>query len=205
MNPWSGGGKANAAFAAAAQERGIETVTLQRGDDLEQLARDAIDRGADVVGMAGGDGSQALVAGIASEHDLPFVCIPAGTRNHFALDLGVDREDVVGALDAFLDGYERRVDLARSTAGVREQRVVRRVRRHRAVGRVPRRQAQHRGEDAPRAPRLRLRPVRLRARRSRLDQPTATPTSSWCRTTSTSSRASAASARAPASTRVCSA
>ena len=83
------------------------------GDDLEQLARDAIGRGADVIGMAGGDGSQALVAGIASEHDVPFVCIPAGTRNHFALDLGVDRDDVVGALDAFTDGYERRVDLAR--------------------------------------------------------------------------------------------
>ena len=35
-----------------------------------------------------------------------------GTRNHFALDLGVDRDDVVGALDAFVDGGERRVDLA---------------------------------------------------------------------------------------------
>jgi diacylglycerol kinase family enzyme len=113
MNPRSGGGKADPEFAAAAQGRGIETVTLQRGDDLEQLARDAIARGADVIGMAGGDGSQALVAGIASEHGIPFVCIPAGTRNHFALDLGVDREDVEGALDAFLDGYERTVDLAR--------------------------------------------------------------------------------------------
>jgi diacylglycerol kinase family enzyme len=113
LNPWSGGGKANPEFAAAAQAKGIETVTLQRGDDLEQLARDAVARGADVIGMAGGDGSQALVAGIASEHDLPFVCVPAGTRNHFALDLGVDRDDVVGALDAFTDGYERRVDLAR--------------------------------------------------------------------------------------------
>jgi diacylglycerol kinase family enzyme len=113
MNPWSGGGKANAAFAAEAHERGIETVTLQRGDDLEQLARDALARGADVIGMAGGDGSQALVAGIASEHGVPFVCIPAGTRNHFALDLGIDRDDVVGALDAFADSYERVVDLAR--------------------------------------------------------------------------------------------
>jgi diacylglycerol kinase family enzyme len=113
MNPWSGGGKADEAFAAAARERGIETVTLARGDDLEQLARDAIGRGADVIGMAGGDGSQALVAGIASEHDVPFVCIPAGTRNHFALDLGIDRDDVVGALDAFIKGYERPVDLAR--------------------------------------------------------------------------------------------
>jgi diacylglycerol kinase family enzyme len=111
-NPKSGGGKANDAFLAEARGRGIETIVLRPGDDLEQLARDAVANGVDVIGMAGGDGSQALVATIASEHDLPFVCIPAGTRNHFALDLGIDRDDVVGALDAFVDGYERRVDLA---------------------------------------------------------------------------------------------
>src|SRR5438477_9555166 len=62
--------------------------------------------------MAGGDGSQAIVADIAAERGLPYACIPSGTRNHFALDLGVDRDDVVGALDAFVDGGERRVDLA---------------------------------------------------------------------------------------------
>ena len=62
--------------------------------------------------MAGGDGSQAVVAAIAAEHGLPYACVPAGTRNHFALDLGVDRDDVVGALEAFVDGGERRVDLA---------------------------------------------------------------------------------------------
>ena len=62
--------------------------------------------------MAGGDGSQAIVAAIAAEHGLPYACIPAGTRNHFALDLGVDRDDVVGALEALVDGVERVVDLA---------------------------------------------------------------------------------------------
>ena len=62
--------------------------------------------------MAGGDGSQAIVAAVAAELGLPYACVPAGTRNHFALDLGVDRDDVVGALDAFVDGGERRVDLA---------------------------------------------------------------------------------------------
>ncbi len=62
--------------------------------------------------MAGGDGSQALVATVAARHDVAHVCIPAGTRNHFALDLGLDRDDVVGALDAFTDGTERRIDLA---------------------------------------------------------------------------------------------
>ena len=74
--------------------------------------RDAVAGGADGLAMAGGDGSQAVVASIAAELDLPYACIPAGTRNHFALDLGVDRDDVVGALDAFVDGGERRVDLA---------------------------------------------------------------------------------------------
>ena len=84
---------------------------LQRGDDLETLARDAVRAVPTRLGMAGGDGSQAIVAGVAMEHDLPFVCIPAGTRNHLALDLGVDRDDVVGSLEAFIDGYERRIDL----------------------------------------------------------------------------------------------
>ena len=112
-NPRSGDGKA-ARFALAdeAKRRGIESVELKPGDDLEQLVRAAVERGADGLAMAGGDGSQAIVAMIAAELDLPYACIPAGTRNHFALDLGVDREDVVGALDAFVNGGERRVDLA---------------------------------------------------------------------------------------------
>ncbi|MGG7378000.1 diacylglycerol/lipid kinase family protein, partial [Escherichia coli] len=67
---------------------------------------------ADVMGMAGGDGSQAVVARAAMRHGIPHVCIPSGTRNHFALDLGLDRDDVAGALDAFTDGVERRIDLA---------------------------------------------------------------------------------------------
>ena len=62
--------------------------------------------------MAGGDGSQAIVAAAAANAGVPYACIPAGTRNHFALDLGVDRNDVVGALEAFVDGGERSVDLA---------------------------------------------------------------------------------------------
>ncbi len=112
-NPKSGGGKAERfRLADEARARDIESVELGRGDDLESLVRDAVARGADGLAMAGGDGSQAVVASVAAELDLPYACIPAGTRNHFALDLGVDREDVVGALDAFVDGGERRVDLA---------------------------------------------------------------------------------------------
>jgi diacylglycerol kinase family enzyme len=113
FNPRSGGGKAERfVLAKQARERGIEPVELRSGDDLEALARDAVARGADGLAMAGGDGSQAIVAAIAAEFGLPYACVPAGTRNHFALDLGVDRDDVVGALDAFVDGGQRRVDLA---------------------------------------------------------------------------------------------
>jgi diacylglycerol kinase family enzyme len=113
MNPKSGGGKAERfGLADQCRKRGIEPVVLRPGDDLLQLAESAIARGADVIGMAGGDGSQALVASVAARHDVPHVCVPAGTRNHFALDLGLDRSDVVGALDAFTDGVERRIDLA---------------------------------------------------------------------------------------------
>ena len=112
-NPKSGGGKAERfSLARAARERGIEPIELAPGEDLGGLAREAVAGGCDGLAMAGGDGSQAIVAAVASEHDLPYACIPAGTRNHFALDLGVDRNDVVGALDAFVDGREHRVDLA---------------------------------------------------------------------------------------------
>jgi diacylglycerol kinase family enzyme len=112
-NPKSGGGKA-ARFdvAGEARARGIEPIELTPGADLEALVREAVARGADGLAMAGGDGSQAIVAAIAAEHGLAYACVPAGTRNHFALDLGVDRDDVVGALDAFVDGGEHMVDLA---------------------------------------------------------------------------------------------
>ncbi|HKP91517.1 MAG TPA: diacylglycerol kinase family protein [Thermoleophilaceae bacterium] len=112
-NPKSGGGKAERFhLAREARARGITPVELKPGDDLRELVGAAVARGADGLAAAGGDGTQAIVAAAAAEHGLPYACIPAGTRNHFALDLGVDRNDVVGALDAFVDGAERRVDLA---------------------------------------------------------------------------------------------
>jgi diacylglycerol kinase family enzyme len=113
INPNSGGGKAiRSDLAGEARKRGVRTVTLVPGADLTQLAEEASAAGADAIGMAGGDGSQALVASVAMRHGIPFVCVPSGTRNHFALDLGLDRKDVIGALDAFTDGVERTIDLA---------------------------------------------------------------------------------------------
>jgi diacylglycerol kinase family enzyme len=113
VNPRSGGGKAaRAGLAEHARDRGIEVAVLQPGDDLGQLVAAAVAGGADTLGVAGGDGSLAIVATAALEHGLPFVCLPAGTRNHFALDLGLDRHDLVGSLDAFTGEIERRIDVA---------------------------------------------------------------------------------------------
>ena len=150
-NPWSGGGKVEKfGLVELAKDLGVEVIMLDRGLDLEQLARDAIAGGADCLGMAGGDGSQALVASIAIEHGLPFVCVSAGTRNHFALDLGIDREDPRLSLHAFGDGIERRIDYA--TVGrptVRQQRVPRHLRHDRAAGGIPRSQVgDHQGDAA---------------------------------------------------------
>ena len=112
MNPRSGGGKVERFhLVEEAKRRGIEPIVLTPGDDLRRLAQQAVDRGADVLGMAGGDGSQALVAGVAMHRGVGFVCVPAGTRNHLAMDLGLDRDAVVGALEAFGVAVERRIDL----------------------------------------------------------------------------------------------
>jgi diacylglycerol kinase family enzyme len=114
MNPRSGGGKvARFGLKDKAEALGA-TVALLEGPgtvDVGQLALAAVADGADLLGVAGGDGTQALVAGIAAEHNIPLLVISAGTRNHFALDLGLDREDPSRCLDALRDGVELHVDL----------------------------------------------------------------------------------------------
>ena len=114
MNPKSGGGKVGKFdLKRKAEDLGAEVFLLGGAEpvDVAGVAREAVARGADLLGVAGGDGTQALVAAVAAEHGLPFVVISAGTRNHFALDLGLDREDPAACLGALSDGVELRVDL----------------------------------------------------------------------------------------------
>lgn len=114
MNPRSGGGKVGKfGLAQQAESLGAQVALLEGPGhiDVAALAEQAVADGADLLGVAGGDGTQALVAGIAAAHDLPFLCISAGTRNHFAMDLGLDRDDPAACLDALRDGVERRIDL----------------------------------------------------------------------------------------------
>jgi diacylglycerol kinase family enzyme len=95
-----------------AEELGAEVALLDGpGIDVQRLAAEAVARGADLLGVAGGDGTQALVAQVAAEHDVPLMVISAGTRNHFALDLGLDRADPPRGLEALRDGVEARIDL----------------------------------------------------------------------------------------------
>lgn len=110
VNPRSGPpGKDVGELVQRARARGIHVHELAEDGDLGRLAREA---DADALGMAGGDGSLALVADAAIERDLPFVCIPFGSRNHFARDIGLDRADPIAALEAF-GGTERRIDVGR--------------------------------------------------------------------------------------------
>lgn len=115
MNPRSGGGKVGRfGLKEKAEALGAEVVLLEGPEqvDVAELARDAVARGADLLGAAGGDGTQALVAGVAAEHDVPFMVVSAGTRNHFALDLGLDRDDPSTCLAALTDdAVELHVDL----------------------------------------------------------------------------------------------
>ncbi len=114
MNPKSGGGKVEKFdLKRKAEALGAEVFLFGASGpvDVAEVARQAVAGGADLLGVAGGDGTQALVAGIAAEHGIPFLVISAGTRNHFALDLGLDREDPSACLSALRDGVELRVDL----------------------------------------------------------------------------------------------
>jgi diacylglycerol kinase family enzyme len=115
VNPHAGRPSTTAEeLVAEARRRGIGTHVLNEGDDSAELARRAP---AGPLGIAGGDGSLATVAAVAIERDLPFVCVPFGTRNHFARDVGLDRDDPIGALDAFT-GRERLVDVGRANGRV---------------------------------------------------------------------------------------
>src|ERR1700750_875136 len=116
MNPKSGDGKVEKVDPSSKAEALLAELFLLGGSehvDVAVVARKAVAQGADLLGVAGGDGTQALVAGIAAAHGIPFVVISAGTRNHFALDLGLDREDPSACLDALSDGVELRVDLGK--------------------------------------------------------------------------------------------
>ncbi|WP_225846071.1 bifunctional phosphatase PAP2/diacylglycerol kinase family protein [Streptomyces sp. HPF1205] len=93
-----------------------EVVERTEDDDLAELlekaARSAAETGG-ALGVCGGDGTVCLAAGIALRHGLPLAVFPGGTRNHFALDLGLTSVEDTAA--AVLAGRAASVDVARRT------------------------------------------------------------------------------------------
>ena len=115
VNPRSGCGQATRLdLAGRARRAGATVVMVEPGGNLRDLAEHAADGGADLLGVAGGDGSLGEVAGVAADRDLPFLVVPIGTRNHFARDAGLDYRHPAAALRALDDGTEIRVDLGQA-------------------------------------------------------------------------------------------
>ncbi len=152
MNPKSGGGKVGEyGLDEMARAKGGEVVLLERGLDVVAALEEAVAKGADLLGAAGGDGTQALVAEVAVAHDLPVLVIPAGTRNHFALDLGTrSGRPAQGARSARRRGCG---DPGRSGpdrgSTLRQQRLAGDLRRDHQQPRIPRRQSHDRPRQAP--------------------------------------------------------
>jgi diacylglycerol kinase family enzyme/membrane-associated phospholipid phosphatase len=109
VNPASGGG-AGAAMADAVRSRlpAAEIVELGPDDDLAEALRAGASR-AEVLAIAGGDGSVSCAASIALETGLPLAVFPGGTFNHFAKDIGCDTASKT--IQAIKDGSAFRVDV----------------------------------------------------------------------------------------------
>ena len=100
MNAASGTSSEELAGFLAAELPQARVVRAEKGSDLPALLHEAAAT-ASVLGVAGGDGSARLAAGIAADKGLPLLVVPAGTFNHFATDLGVrSAADAIAALRA---------------------------------------------------------------------------------------------------------
>jgi diacylglycerol kinase family enzyme len=99
-------------LAAEANRRSLKLVELDSCEHFAEADRTTIACGADALALSGGDESQSSTVVVASGRGLPYACIPTGAHNLFARDLGLDVEDAIRAMDAFVDFCEYDVDLA---------------------------------------------------------------------------------------------
>ncbi len=113
VNPGAGAGKRGPDPAEVLRKAlpDAEVVELDDPSDLPDQLRRLAGSGIRALGIAGGDGSINTAAGIALEHRLPLVVVPAGTLNHLARDLGV--ETVEDAVDAVRAGHAIEIDVGR--------------------------------------------------------------------------------------------
>lgn len=110
VNRRSGGGSADADEVGACfpDDRVVECDGPELAGEVADIVAVA---GEDVrfVGVAGGDGSIRCAASVLVGTGVPLLAVPAGTRNHFARELGI--ETVADAARAAVAGHTRRIDV----------------------------------------------------------------------------------------------
>jgi diacylglycerol kinase family enzyme len=79
--------------------------------DLERELARAVDTGAEIVAVAGGDGTLRTAAGALADTKSTLLPVPLGTFNHFARSVGIDT--VEAAVDALEQGTATRIDLGK--------------------------------------------------------------------------------------------
>jgi diacylglycerol kinase family enzyme len=108
VNPGSGTGTEIDELAAIFPNCRVQSCPP---DELAACVRSEIDAGASFVGVAGGDGTLRTAAEALVESEVALLAVPAGTRNHFAKDFGIETLDDAGA--AAQAGDTRAIDLGR--------------------------------------------------------------------------------------------
>jgi len=114
VNAHSRRGQDNFAQAKAKLEaagvRLIAAHAVEEPEKMAQIVRDAVNSGAPMVIVGGGDGSMSGTVDEFVGKDCVFGVLPLGTANSFARTLGLPL-DLDGALQAITGGKRRRVDL----------------------------------------------------------------------------------------------
>jgi undecaprenyl-diphosphatase len=109
VNPGSGGGNGQKLTGELRELlTAAEIVELCEDDDVAAVMRQAASR-AEVLGVAGGDGTVNAAAAAALRAELPLLVVPAGTFNHFAKDLGLN--SAADAAEALQSGRAVRIDV----------------------------------------------------------------------------------------------
>ena len=121
INPTSGRGRGgrNAPLAAdRLRARGVHVVEVceQSADESFELARQALDEGADALVACGGDGTVHLTLQLVAGTETPLGIIPVGTGDDNARTLGLPLADAEAAADIVASGHVRTVDAGRISA-----------------------------------------------------------------------------------------
>ena len=106
VNPHSGPCETSVGEVAAAFP-GSRVHEITGKDVLPQI-RAAIREDTEFVAVAGGDGTLRCAANVLAGTDLPLLPVPAGTRNHFAREVGITN---LGDASRAAGGRRRRIDV----------------------------------------------------------------------------------------------